>query len=214
MIEAHIGPTMVRSEAMPMKFKVLSAKSPWEIPMVKRKDPNTGQYKTVQLPHSAGKCGHITKLLANHHGRNRMIARFVGSAYKKGRRVLVQSDLLAHLETLTAMIAAEGVPVGDIGFYARGLTTGARDKVKEKRVIMASYSMTAEATDIPALDTLVMGTPKSDVRQIVGRILRALPDKKEPVVFDILDGTSSVYTGYWNTRAKWYKTLGTKIDLV
>lgn len=211
-IEAHIGPILVRTEAIPMKFRVISIASSWQIPMVKRLDERTGQYRVVQLPHSPGKCGHITKLLARHHGRNQMIVQFVLSAYKKGRRVLLQSDLLAHLETLTSMIATAGVPLGDIGQYSRGLSTGAREVVKTKKVIMATFSMTAEATDIPWLDTLVMATPKSDVRQIVGRILRAYPEKKDPVVFDIVDGTSSVFTGYYNKRKAWYATMGVKVE--
>lgn len=208
---AHIGPVRVRSEAAPMGFKVIKVRSPWECPMVRRRE-GTG-FKYIPLPHSAGRTKHIEKMLANHYPRNKLIADFVLQAYKAGRRILVQSDLLDHLDTLTALIISMGIPPGDTGRYAQGLKKEAREVVKTKRVIFASYMMTAEATDIPQLDTLVMATPKSDVRQIVGRVIRYLEGKKEPVVFDVVDDTSPVFNGYFNSRMKWYREKDAKVIL-
>ena len=42
---------------------------------------------------------------------------------------------------------------------------------ESKKVIIATYSM-ASATDIKTLTTLIMATPKTDIEQSVGRILR------------------------------------------
>lgn len=210
-LHAHIGPIRVSTEAAPMTPRIIRQTSPWECPMTRKLDPDTGEYRMVQIPHSAGKATHVIKLLANHHARNKLIAEFVAAAYKKDRKILVQSDLKVHLDTLVPLIAKSGVPPGDIGFYVGGLKAHERDHAKTKRVIMATYQMTAEATDIPTLDTLVMATPKSDVRQIVGRVIRFLPDKKEPVVFDIVDKTSTVFAGYANVRAKWYSEIGAAV---
>lgn len=210
-LHAHIGPIRVSTEAAPMTPRIIRQPSPWECPMKRQLDPLTGEYKMVQIPHSAGKATHVVKLLANNHARNKLIAEFVAAAYKKDRKILVQSDLKDHLDILVPLIAKSGVPPGDIGFYVGGMKSSERDHAKTKRVIMATYQMTAEATDIPTLDTLVMGTPKSDVRQIVGRVIRFLPDKKEPVVFDIVDKSSTVFAGYANVRAKWYSSIGAEV---
>ena len=210
-LHAHIGPIRVSTEAAPMTPRIIRQTSPWECPMTRKLDPDTGKYRMVQIPHSAGKATHVIKLLANHHARNKLIAEFVAAAYKKDRKILVQSDLKDHLDTLVPLIAKSGVPPGDIGFYVGGLKAHERDHAKTKRVIMATYKMTAEATDIPTLDTLVMATPKSDVRQIVGRVIRFLHDKKEPVVFDIVDKTSTVFAGYANVRSKWYAEIGAAV---
>jgi len=110
------------------------------------------------------------------------------------------------------MITSFGVPPAEIGYYIGGLTEKQRDTAKGKSVIMATYAMTAEATDIPWLDTLVMATPKSDVRQIVGRILRQYEGKKSPIVFDLVDLSSNVFSGYWNTRRRWYATVKAEVD--
>ena len=209
-LEAHIGPVMVTSELAPMKAKVIYKRSSWKVPMVHRKvKTSSGTYamKVIPLPHSPGKCMHIVKLLAVDHPRNRMICNFIAAAYKKGRHILVQADTVEHIETFLAMIPTFGIPTSDIGWYKAGQSKVDRDKIKLKRVIVATYKMTSEATDIPRLDTLVMATPKADVRQIVGRILRTHPDKAEPVVFDIIDASSPVFNGYWNTRKKWYSGL-------
>jgi superfamily II DNA or RNA helicase len=173
-----------------------------------------GTYRIVQLPHQAGKCTHIVKMLAKHHGRNKMLVNFSVAAYNKGRHILIQSDLLDHLDTLAALLGANGIPATDIGFYVGGLTKAQRDHIKAtKRVILASYTMTAEATDIPRLDTLIMASPKSDIRQIAGRILRSAPNKNEPIIFDPIDTSSSVFSGYWGKRADWYRSIGAEVDL-
>lgn len=218
---AHIGPPLVVSKLAPMTPRVIAQQSPWEIPMKRKVDSEgrvvfkkgTNDIVMVQLPHSAGKCGHIVKMLSHHHGRNKMIANFVAQCYKSGRKILVQSDTRDHLETLASMIASSGVQVGHISFYVGGLTKAQREKAKLAPVVMATFAQTAEATDIPELDTLVLGSPKSDVRQIVGRILRFMPDKKEPVVFDIRDDTSSVFSGYSNKRDEWYQSIGASVKV-
>lgn len=208
---AHIGRIRVRTDAAPMTPRVIRQESPWECPMRRKVDLETGVVKMVQIPHNAGKASHVVKLLANHHARNTLIAKFVAAAFKKGRKILVQSDLKDHLDLLVPLICKQGVPMAEISFYVGGMKSGAREHAKTKTVIMATYQMTAEATDIPTLDTLVMCTPKSDVRQIVGRVIRFLDDKKEPVVFDIVDSTSTVFKGYAAARAKWYKSIGASV---
>lgn len=208
---AHIGPVLVRTEAAPMVPRVITQKSPWEIPY-RRKKLESGEYIMAPIPHTPGKCMHVVKMLANHFPRNLRIATFTSAAFKKGRTILVQSDLKDHLELLTSLIAEQGVPMGEIAYYVGGMSAKQRDHAKTKRVIMATYQMTAEATDIPWLDTLVMATPKADVRQIVGRILRTHPGKKDPVVFDMVDSTSNVFQGYWNSRHNWYASIGAEVE--
>jgi superfamily II DNA or RNA helicase len=211
---AHIGPVLVSTNATPMTPRVIARRSPWEIPYVRRRQRD-GTFGMVQMPHQGGKDAHVIRLLSKHFGRNRMIAEFVVAAYKKGRTILVQSDLLDHLDLLGELLTSHGVPPGDMGFYVGGRSQAELNMVKgTKRVILSTYKMTSEATDIPAADTLVMCTPRGDIRQIAGRILRWLPDKKEPVIFDIFDDTSSVYNGYWGARKKWYASIGAKVDLI
>ena len=55
-----------------------------------------------------------------------------------------------------------------------------------KKVIIATYAMAEEGLDIKTLTTLIMATPKVDVTQAVGRILRK-EQEVYPIVIDVVD---------------------------
>ena len=68
--------------------------------------------------------------------------------------------------------------------------------------------MAAEALDIKTLSTLVMVTPKTDITQSVGRILRMKHDN--PIIVDIID-THSTFQNQWKLRKRFYKKANYKI---
>jgi superfamily II DNA or RNA helicase len=220
-LHAHIGPVRVYSNTAPRSFRVITQESPWHCPTEPKANPD-GTWKMDKetnsiirgpIAHTAGRCSHVTKMLMHNHARNRILLNFTATAYKAGRTVLLQSDFKDHLEMLASMLPSLGVPVTEISFYVGGLTSAQRDKAKTKRVRFATYQMTAEATDMPEVDTLVMCTPKSDVEQIVGRARRELEGKKETLIFDIQDRSSPVFDGYSDNRLRWYRTQGATIQV-
>jgi superfamily II DNA or RNA helicase len=73
---------------------------------------------------------------------------------------------------------------------------------ESKRVIIATYSMASEALDIKTLTTLIMATPKTDIEQAVGRILRQ--KHTAPIVVDIIDA-HEVFVRQWFKRCTFYK---------
>jgi len=208
-IAAHIGNVRVATEQMTMIPKVLVVKSKFTLPMVPRKI--NGRFKQVPLPHTPGRIQGVNKCLSKNMTRNKMIGQFIKTAYKKDRNIIVFSDLKAHLDRLYEICVMNAIPQKDMAFYIGGLTKQERERAKVKAIIFATYAMTSEATDIPWMDTAVLCTPRSDVVQIVGRILREYPDKKEPIVFDVVDQCSNVLTGYYNNRLQWYKSIGAEV---
>jgi superfamily II DNA or RNA helicase len=72
-----------------------------------------------------------------------------------------------------------------IGYYLGGMKEEKLKESESKKIILATYAMASEGLDIKTLTTLVMATPKSDVCQSVGRILRS--KHKTPMVIDIVD---------------------------
>ncbi len=208
-LKAHIGDTLVSSEAMNMVPKVLFKKTGFRLPQVKRKV--NGYWKMVKLPHSAGKTQHINKLLLKDVARNKLIASFVRDAYEVGRNVIIFSELKDHLQALYDECVFQKISTGDMAFYVGGMKKEEREAAKKKRILFATYQMTSEATDIPKLDTAVLATPRSDVVQTIGRILRVYPDKPKPVVFDLIDSDSSVFEGYFNKRLQWYSSIGAEV---
>jgi superfamily II DNA or RNA helicase len=71
-----------------------------------------------------------------------------------------------------------------------------------KQIVLATYAMAAEALDIKTLNTLVMVSPKTDIVQSVGRILRTRGDGK--IIVDIVD-SHDVFQNQWKKRRAYYK---------
>ena len=88
------------------------------------------------------------------------------------------------------------------GFYVGGMKQKDLDESEKKQIILATYSMAAEALDIKTLSVLVMATSKVDIEQSVGRILRTKNKKK--IIVDILD-THRLFQNQWNKRKNYYK---------
>jgi superfamily II DNA or RNA helicase len=86
-----------------------------------------------------------------------------------------------------------------------------QEQLKEsesKKIIIATYAMAEEGLDIKSLTTLIMATPRTDVTQAVGRILRA--KHSNPVVIDIVD-THDIFEKQWLKRQRYYNKSNYKI---
>ena len=79
---------------------------------------------------------------------------------------------------------------------------------ESKQIVIATYSMAAEALDIKTLTTLIMTTPKTDIQQSVGRILRERHSK--PIVVDIIDKHQN-FKNQWTKRKAFYRKEDYKI---
>jgi superfamily II DNA or RNA helicase len=80
-----------------------------------------------------------------------------------------------------------------------------------KKIIFATFSQAHEGLDIPTLDTVILATPKSDIQQSIGRVMRETKGKKNnPHIYDISDQWSML-TAMWYKRLKVYKAGGFKI---
>ena len=81
-------------------------------------------------------------------------------------------------------------------------------KSELKQIIIATYSMAAEGPDIKTLTTLILATPKTDIEQAVGRILRE--KHEQPLVIDIVDN-HEVFKKQWDKRKTYYLKNNYKI---
>jgi superfamily II DNA or RNA helicase len=77
-----------------------------------------------------------------------------------------------------------------------------------KKVIIATYAMASEGLDIKTLTSLILASPKTDVCQSVGRILRQ--KHSSPLVVDIID-EHDIFMSQWYKRRKYYKSQNYKI---
>lgn len=225
LIFASLGEIKIVSESTPLVPKVLFAVSPWEVPYTVRIDPVTHQKKVVKTPHSAGKTMHINKSLARCEERNKLIANFAKQAYSKGRNIVIFSDLKDyHLDRIEEALKVIGIPSADIGRYTGGMTKKQREYGSTRRICLTTYKATAKAVDCPWWDFAILATPRSDIVQIAGRIVREYegkvcalsPEAKErdengnlkyktPIILDIVDADSAVFKAYFRGRLKYYE---------
>jgi hypothetical protein len=77
-----------------------------------------------------------------------------------------------------------------------------------KQIVLATYAMAAEALDIKTLSSLVMVTPKTDITQSVGRILRV--KHENPIIVDIVD-SHDLFQNQWKQRRAFYKKANYRI---
>jgi len=128
-------------------------------------------------------------------------------AAEPDRRYLIMSDRRGHLLALQKLIDASGM--GSTGLYLGGMKQEALNASTSKKFILATTSMTAEAFDVPALNTLVVASPLSSMEQPVGRIQRqkACDRTHTPLVIDVWDELGS-FNNQGMRRAAFYKKQG------
>ncbi len=103
---------------------------------------------------------------------------------------------------------AERCALLPVGQYRGGMKLrDDRSYALHRRAVLTTYQMCSEGLDVPRLDTLVFATPRSNIEQSVGRILRSHPDKAVPRVYDIVDNYSIFSKMYWK-RLALYKRMG------
>ena len=89
-----------------------------------------------------------------------------------------------------------------VGYYVGGMKQVDLEETETKKIVLATYAMAAEALDIKTLSMLVMASPKTDITQSVGRILRMKHDN--PIVVDIVD-SHDIFQRQWLQRKRFYK---------
>ena len=137
--------------------------------------------------------------------RNRLILQTIKDLSKTTRQVLVLSDRRFHCEYLHGKFKTTS------GLYMGGMKEAELAESSKKKIIFATFSQAHEGLDIPSLDTVILATPKSDIVQSIGRIMRETKGKKNnPRIYDVVDQWS-VFFAMYNKRLRVYRQGGFNI---
>ena len=140
--------------------------------------------------------------------RNNFINELVKTEYMTGRKILILGDRREYLNRTEKWIK-DNIDPNVVGQYVGGMKPSELRDSQEKDIILGTYSMASEGMDIPKLNTIFLASPKSDVVQSVGRILRekASVRKFHPLVVDFLDihPNLSVFSKQCDKRISFYK---------
>lgn len=105
----------------------------------------------------------------------------------ENRRVLILTDRKAQLQWLFNEFNL--FMPDECGYYVGGMKEAALNMSAKKKLVLGTYAMASEGMNVPELDTLILASPKSDIVQSVGRILRKKAEDRDkvPLVIDIVD---------------------------
>jgi len=149
----------------------------------------------------------ITKL-CDFGPRSDFIIRIIGDLIKEEPENQIM--ILCHNRSLLSYLY-EGIihrNIATVGYYIGGMKQEKLQETESKQIVLATYAMAAEALDIKTLSTLVMVTPKTDITQSVGRILRV--KHNNPIIVDLID-SHELFENQWKQRKRFYKKCNYKI---
>lgn len=188
----HIGPIIIELHNSIVEPEIVFVFTP-EMKDIEVVNNNFGKVNIPKL---------ITDI-ANHSERNKFIINIIKDVMKEDRKMLVFSDRTAQCKKLDELFKKE------ITQKTSNIFIGEKKKEELQEalhadVIFATYGICKEGFDCPSLDTLLFATPKSDVIQAVGRILRK-KNTFHPIVFDIVDKQFGLLKGQYYKRKQYYK---------
>jgi len=151
----------------------------------------------------------ITKL-CNYNNRSEFILDYINYTLQENpkQQIIVLGHNKSLLKYLYEAIGHRNIANGSVGYYVGGMKETDLKISETKQVIIATYSMASEGLDIKTLTTLVLATPKTDIIQAVGRILRV--KHSQPVVIDIVD-SHEVFQRQYQKRKAFYRKQKYKI---
>ena len=159
----------------------------------------------------AERINHLTMDAEYVHGVAATAARYAA----EGHKVLVVSDRVKFLKSCAALVGDKAVSItGDMDFAERERTM---EKIKnEKQILFGTQSIFSEGISINELSCLVLGTPVNNdplLTQLIGRIIRKIDGKKQPVVVDFhLKGKTAARQA--NARMGYYMKQGYEVNIL
>jgi len=143
--------------------------------------------------------------------RSLIILKEIEECIKENRKILILSDRRKHLEYLKKKL--EELKFCTSGYYLGGMKQEHLKESEGKDVMLATYSMASEGFDCKELNTLIFASPKSNIEQSVGRILRMRKEDRKvvPLVIDFVD-KFSIFGRQAEKRKKFYEKNNYEIE--
>ena len=173
------------------------------IPLIKIVNFNDSTYEDKVNWRGSPDLHKMTEQILENEKRNAFIVHQTMNLVSMGRQLLVLSSRRGHLKNLKELFDIHCEGKFTTGFYVGGMKKKELEVSSLCNVLFGTYQLVSEGFDLPTLNTLIMCSPKKEVEQIVGRILRA-KTTHEPFVIDIID-SFNVYQNQGRHRDRYYK---------
>jgi superfamily II DNA or RNA helicase len=180
-----------------------------EIKRQKRKDVQVTTVTYAQGPHKVVNYGAVIGIskmityLTIDQRRNAILIKIIENMEQiPGRKGLLLSGRVAHLQALHETLGPERSAI-----ISGKINTDPSDEkngplVFNKFITLSTFHQFSEAVDFPG-DFVILATPRSNVEQCTGRILRGKNKHLRPVIIDVID-PFSVFFHMAKKRRKYY----------
>lgn len=205
-IEWFLGPILYRSESTDIADSDVKVE-------VYQFNPDDAEFNTV-VYNNQGVMSSVSMVnkIAEYAPRTKMLAEILDDVLDDKRQILVLTDRVQHCKDLLAALTPGNQEKACI--LAQSVPAPKRAEwCASKKILIATYSMCKEGFDVPTLNTLMMATPRPDIDQIVGRILRTEKSKRttNPLILDIVDSTMR---RQFQQRLALYKKRSYQLDIM
>jgi ERCC4-related helicase len=173
---------------------------------IQYEDPNDLEFNTVEYDFRGNvKYSTMVSRISDHLPRCRFLVRVIKDLMDENDQNQIM--ILSHKRDLLTFIYDEinTQEIASCGYYVGGMKQKDLQETESKQIVLATYAMAAEALDIKTLNTLVMVSPKTDIVQSVGRILRTRGNGK--IIVDVID-PHEVFQNQWKKRKTFYNKSG------
>jgi superfamily II DNA or RNA helicase len=206
-----LSATMQRKDGLTNVFKMFLG----EIAYSEKAEPNQSvlvkavtystddsEHNNVELDYRGNpKYSTMISKLCNFNPRTEFIINIIKQELDEleGQQIMI----LAHQKAILVYLhdAINHRNIASVGYYIGGMKEAELKKSENKQIILATYAMASEGLDIKTLTTLIMATPKTDITQSVGRILRVKHSR--PLIVDVVD-EHEPFQRQWAKRRQWY----------
>lgn len=172
----------------------------------------------------------VDQALVMEDRRSAAIVLWLINAFQNGRRILVLSKSILQLRILRDAFVKH-VPEARTAMFTNEVTFRGKkveklkrtaDQVKEDlkylrdpdAVVFATIGKAGVGYDDPNKDCLILALPMMDPRQVIGRVQRALPGKKPPLVLIPVDNLTGVIGRMRSAYERTLRPLGKYCRLV
>jgi len=202
-IEWFLGPILYRSESGDKVDEAV------HVEVYKHEPDDTDFNKILYNNQGVMNVAGMVNKLAVFEPRTDLLVRIINDILEKepDRQLLVLSDRVQHCRDICAKLDPSKAAI-----LAQNVASAKRAEFcASKKVLIATYSMCKEGFDVATLNTLVMATPRPDIDQIVGRILRTERSVRtiHPLIVDVVDST---FRRQFQARLKLYKDRNYVVD--
>ena len=139
---------------------------------------------------------HVNEMTRDPRRQAMLLQRMIELYEQGGRYIIVLSDRLEQLYDFKAALSPQ-IPT----HMAIGGNLVAPD-MSLRPILLATYQFASEGLDIPVLNTCIMASPRVEVKQSVGRILRS--PGGDPLVLDVIDEDRPIMKRQFKKRKVFY----------